>query len=111
MATGETEDWCVAAIETVDSFLVPHRRWYHWFFRWRLGVFFFAPIYLYILLPLIYLYILLPFIPRDRAVNEVLIIACVAVLVGVPVLYSQEACSCQSRFYDYPVKNNLYRAM
>ena len=28
-ATGETDDWCIRAVETVDSFLVPHRLWYH----------------------------------------------------------------------------------
>jgi hypothetical protein len=27
-ATGETDEWCTRAIETVESFLIPHRRWY-----------------------------------------------------------------------------------
>jgi hypothetical protein len=30
-AKAETEAWCAGAIETVHSFLMPHRLWYHWF--------------------------------------------------------------------------------
>lgn len=30
-AEAESEAWCAGAIETVQSFLQPHKVWYHWF--------------------------------------------------------------------------------
>ena len=33
----DTEAWCAGAIETVHSFVLTHRTWYHWFIKWPFG--------------------------------------------------------------------------
>lgn len=36
-ATSDSESWCAGAIETVNSFLQPHRLWYNWFISAPIG--------------------------------------------------------------------------
>jgi hypothetical protein len=57
LATGETDDWCIRAVETVISFLVPHRRWYHRFTGWSMQSFPSNVWFLYIGLPWVFLHV------------------------------------------------------
>lgn len=34
----DNEAWCAGAIETVHSFVLSHRTWYHWFVKWPFGI-------------------------------------------------------------------------
>jgi hypothetical protein len=77
MAAGNTDEWCVTALETVDSFLVPHRRWYHRFTGWPTQLLSFNPWFMYIAL----LWILMPL-----PLAKVFVGAWFAIFVFLPVI-------------------------
>lgn len=78
-AEAELEAWCAGAIETVHSFVQPHKLWYHWFvvapIGWMLFVLGNAPT------------VALQFMAKGIVINKPLIFAWLAVVLALFILW------------------------
>lgn len=78
-AQGESEGWCAGAIETVLSFVHPHKLWYHWFVSAPIGWILLAVAYL----PAVYF----SFLPKGSIVEKTVVAGWVGATVTLFVLW------------------------